>query len=223
MATAALTRAATQHEQSALRAASTLFTSFIRNEVAPAVGGALAQWNALGPAVQAQLPESIRQRNARLQLDADRWQQLVRGLQSGEYELAAWTPEGGELRLGVVSAGSLGFWPVVITVVAIGAVLGATWKVLDAWDDVGRLKAEAEATRAATAKSVQDTIAQVSKTDPNAATALANVLTRAQQAANAVGSSWAQGAAATYAKSATAAILVGVGLWWLLKPRGRRA
>ena len=148
MPAAALTRPSTAHEQTALRAASTLFTSFVQNEVAPAVGGALEQWKALGLQLQAQLPDSIRQRNAKLQLDADRWQQLIRGLQSGEYELAGWTPEGGaELRLGVVSAGSLGFWPVVITVVAIGAVLGATWKAIDAWDDIGRLKAEAEATK----------------------------------------------------------------------------
>ena len=214
-----VTRPATAHEQAALRAASSLFKSYVETELAPAVGGALELWKRLGP-VQLQLPAEVRARNAALQDRAARVQSLVRGLQSGELELAGWqSSEQGEIQLGIVSAGALGFWPVVITVIAVGALIGTTWKALDAWSQVQGLKAEAELVRAQTAKSVQDVIATA---DPNKRTALAMALSTAQQAANAVGSSWASSVAATYAKSAAGVGVALFGLWWLYRRFGGR-
>jgi hypothetical protein len=216
-------RAATTAEQSALRAEGEALERYVMGTMAPTVGGALALWNGLGTYLQASVSEDTRKRNAALQASADKWRALVAGLRSGELELAAWVPEGkaASPQLGIRLASGLGIWPIVIAVIAIGAVLAA-WKVTDVWGEAERLKAEAEAVRAQTARDVQATVARVAQTDPAAAAKLATTLTTAQQAANAAGSSWLGGAAGAALKSTGAALLAAAGIWLALQLYGRR-
>lgn len=215
--TDATQRPATAAEQSALRAEGQALERYIMSDVAPAVGAALALWNGLGIYLQANVSDETRKRNAALQASADKWRALVAGIRSGELELAAWQAEGRPTyQLGIKLTEGLGFWPIVIAVIAIGAVL-VGWKITDVWGEAERLKAEAEATRAQTAKDVQATINRVAQTDPAAAAKLATTLTAAQQAANGAGSSWLGPAAAAAVKSTGAALLIAAGIYIALQ------
>lgn len=210
-------RPATAAEQSALAAEGQAFERYVMRDVAPAVGAALALWNGLGVYLQANVSDETRARNAALQASADKWRTLVAGMRSGELELAAWQAEGRPTyQLGLRLTQGLGFWPIVIAVIAIGAVL-VGWKVTDVWGEAERLKAEAEATRAQTARDVQATITRVAATDPAGAAKLATTLATAQQAANAAGSSWLGPAASAALKSTGAALLVAAGIYIALQ------
>jgi hypothetical protein len=215
--TAATQRPATAAEQSALRAEGEAFERYVMRDVAPAVGAALALWNGLGVYLQANVSDETRARNSRLQASADKWRALVAGLRSGELELAAWQAEGRPTyQLGIRLTDGLGLWPIVIAVVAIGAALVA-WKMTDVWGEAERLKAEADATRAQTARDVQATITRVAQSDPAGAAKLATTLATAQQAANAAGSSWLGPAAAAAVKATGATLLAAAGFWLALQ------
>lgn len=187
--------AATPSERAELGAARDALERFVRGQVALAVVQRWALWDSLrrnlGAALQGLAGPELLAANAEQDQRARQLAMLVRGLDSGQLELAAWAEPlehgRGPLRLAVVQAGTLGLFPIlpVIVIAGAAAIAGGAFVLADAWTEARKLEAEATATRAKTAAQITARVTQLAATDPQGAAQLAGALTAANQAANA--------------------------------------
>jgi hypothetical protein len=120
--------------------------------------------------------------------------QLLAGLRGGRYVVVPWQVQGeggalGAVQLGIAQAGNsnLGQWAALVPVivrVAVQVVAGVgAWVIANAWTHAKELEAKAEQTRADTQAKVSAAVTSLAATDPSAANALADALTRANNAA----------------------------------------
>jgi hypothetical protein len=123
--------------------------------------------------------------------------ELLAGMKRGAYVVVAWqlAGEGGQLgpiQLGIAQAGNsnLGQWAAVLPVivrVAVQVVAGVgAWVIANAWTHAKELEAKADQTRADTQAKVSAAVTALASTDPKGASALADALTRANNAAGGV-------------------------------------
>lgn len=190
----------TPQYQRELTDAAEKLSAYVQGPAAKAIAARLAFWRSLqqsmgafGAAaerqVRAMFPAEVAG-NVAADADAKAYAELLAGLRNGQYQLTAWAVDPakavtfGVTRAGA-AAGELGFpFVPVLFVVGSAVVAGGAWVVADLFGTAQKTAAEAELVRAQTAAKIQDAVAAVAKQDPAAATALADSLTRAQQAAN---------------------------------------
>lgn len=226
---AAQVRAATPAEIVSLRSATATFQQYA-SAVSRAVAARFAYWESLVDTAAdfAVDPADIigaelTQRNVAANEVARKWALVVRALDAGEAQLAAWSEtEGGSLHLGVVRRDTLTLqgWPLVPLIV-VGALSVGAWMIADAWLTARTIEADALLLRSQTEAAASKAVVEASRTNPQAAAVLADALKRASSQAS-------QPASSVFDRllGASGQSTVGIGLilaaLWLLSRKGKR-
>lgn len=183
-----------------LRAGAASFEQYA-GQVSRVVAARWAYWNTLkreaaryGVNVAGVVGAELATAHDQADVAAGQWAGMVRQLDVGRAQLAAWTVpgelDGGQLRLGVVVAGSiptnLSLWPIVpIIVYAAGAAISVgTWLLADAWLGARKIEAETARLQAQTqAKITQAVAAAAAQGGPDAAATVADAIAKANASA----------------------------------------
>jgi hypothetical protein len=194
--------AASPAELSQLQAGVQQLEAYMRGQVARVIAARYAFWQAL----RAQASQSLLEQlvgpelvtlNAQADHNAAEFGKLLRGLDSGELKLAAWTQQSesgatSPLQLGIVRQGTdpgqLGQWqllaPIIVRTALQATVAVGSWVLANAWLTSKQLEAQADKVKADTASKITAAVSSVAKQDPAAARALADALGKANDAAN---------------------------------------
>lgn len=193
-------RAASQAELGQFAQAATALERAVKGPVSLAIAQRYAFWARLGPScfgtnAQSCVSPATAAANRAADIDARYFAMAVRGLDTGQLQLAVWlesTEQSGVLHMGIVKAGTLqagmGQWQAAVLPLVAYAVRGAiavgTWVVVDAWAKSQQAKSDADKLRAQTAAEVASAVTKLSASSPQKAQQLAATLKQATDAAN---------------------------------------
>lgn len=199
--------AASPAELSQLQASVQQLENYMRGQVARVIASRYAFWQALKAQALTQNAQSLLEQllgpelvtlNAQADHNAAAFGDMLRGLDSGELKLAAWTQQSesgaqSPLQLGIVRQGTdpgrLGQWqllaPIIVRTAVQATVAVGAWVLANAWTTSRQLEAQADKVKADTAAKITAAVTSVAKQDPAAARALADALGNANNAANA--------------------------------------